>query len=93
LGLDRHRFASIAQLAVDPAHRSKGIGGCLMRCVECCALSDRAEELLLDTPEPATSLISWYRSLGYRIVSHFDSASTNYRSVIMSKDLRKAGGQ
>jgi ribosomal protein S18 acetylase RimI-like enzyme len=90
---DPFQVAGIAQLAVEPDYQGRGIGVRLMRCAEWCALSNGAKELVLDTAEAATSLIAWYRSLGYRIVSRFDSALTNYRSVIISKDLRKALGQ
>ncbi|UCC44412.1 MAG: GNAT family N-acetyltransferase [Candidatus Zixiibacteriota bacterium] len=82
------QVARIAQLAVDPDQWGGGIGSRLMSHAECRARRDGADELALDTAESASRLIAWYCSLGYQIVSSFGATCTNYRSVIMSKDLR-----
>lgn len=44
-------------------------------------------ELALDTAVPATHLIDRYKRLGYRTVAHYQRDVTNYRSVIMSKEV------
>lgn len=87
----RHsRVARIAQLAVDPVLQNRGIGSLLVRHAELCAQEDGATELALDTAESAKCLVAWYRSSGYSAVAYANFTETNYRSIVMSKNLRSA---
>jgi hypothetical protein len=47
------------------------------------------KELALDTAEPAAHLIDWYQRLGFALVGHWKWGGANYRSVLMSKNLRQ----
>jgi predicted N-acetyltransferase YhbS len=84
---DRTDVASLAQFAVDPLLQSAGIGLRLIRAVEELARDSGAQELALDTAEPAIHLVDWYTRLGFRFVEHTQWSHTNYRSVILSKSL------
>jgi len=86
--LDRADIASLGQLAVDPALQQAGIGGRLLAYAEARARDDGAAEIALDTAEPATHLVRWYTSRGYRFIEYAQWNHANYRSVIMSKPLR-----
>lgn len=87
---DRFDVASLGQFAVDPEIQARGIGLQLLRKVEDLAIASGATELALDTAEPATHLVEWYKRLGYRLVGHAQWSHTNYRSVILSKRLPSA---
>lgn len=80
-------IASIAQFAVEPSLQSKGLGRLLMARAEHLAIATGARELALDTAEPATHLVAWYTRLGYRFIEHAQWQHTNYRSVVLSKQL------
>ncbi|WP_062018403.1 GNAT family N-acetyltransferase [Aureimonas sp. AU4] len=84
---DRPEVASLGQFAVDPQIQARGIGHRLLREVERLGSGCGAGELALDTAEPATHLVDWYTRLGYRFVEHAQWSHTNYRSVILSKQL------
>lgn len=86
---DRPEVASLGQFAVDPKIQAQGIGLRLMREVERLATTSGAQELALDTAEPATHLVEWYTRLGYRFIEHAQWSHTNYRSVILSKPLSR----
>lgn len=86
---DRPEVASLGQFAVDPQIQAQGIGLRLLREVERLAEESGAEELALDTAEPATHLVEWYTRLGYRFIEHAQWSHTNYRSVILSKPLSR----
>jgi hypothetical protein len=48
--------------------------------------------MALDTSLPAHALIGLYERWGYRVVGRCDwRPDTNYESVVMAKDLIKAG--
>jgi len=79
--------AHVGQMGVGPSMQRQGIGKELIRHVEQIAREDGAVEIALDTAEPARHLIKWYKRLGYRFVKHVDWDMTNYRSVIMCKEL------
>lgn len=84
---DRSDVASLGQFAVDPKLQARGLGLQLMRKVENLAVTCGAAELALDTAEPATHLVEWYKRIGYRFIEHTQWSHTNYRSVILSKSL------
>ncbi len=84
---DRPDVASIGQFGVEPGLQGKGLGRRLMAMAEELALASGAREIALDTAEPATHLVAWYKRLGYRHIEYAQWSHTNYRSVIMSKPL------
>lgn len=75
------------QFAVRPDLQGLGLGRRLVNLMEEEAARRGAEELALDTAEPARHLREWYDRLGYREVELVQWGSTNYRSVILSKSL------
>ena len=83
--LDRPGVASLAQFAVAPELQGEGHGARLMDLAERRAAETGAEEIALDTAEPAAHLVAWYGRRGYRLIEHAQWGHTNYRSVIMSK--------
>ena len=82
---DRDDVASLGQFAVDPDLQAQGLGRRLIGFVEERATATGAQEIALDTAEPATHLVDWYGRLGYRFIEYAQWSHTNYRSVIMSK--------
>ena len=91
--LDRPEVASLGQFAVAPEVQALGLGARLMDLVEARATETGAAEIALDTAEPATHLVAWYGRRGYRLIEHaqWEWGHTNYRSVIMSKRVRRDG--
>jgi GNAT superfamily N-acetyltransferase len=77
------------QFAVRPDLQGRGLGTSLVRLMEEEATRRGADELALDTAEPAHHLREWYERLGFREVEMVQWGSTNYRSVILSKSLQK----
>ncbi len=88
---DRPEVASFGQLAVEPECQSQGLGRRLIALAEIRAIESGAEELALDTAEPATHLVDWYARQGYRPVETAQWRGKTYRSVIMSKRLGGPG--
>lgn len=86
--LDRPGIASLGQFAVAPEWQGAGLGARLMDLAERRAAETGAEEIALDTAEPAAHLVALYRRRGYRLIEHVQWSHTNYRSVIMSKPVR-----
>lgn len=87
--LDRPVVASLGQFAVDPGLQARGLGARLMDLVEARAAETGADEIALDTADPAAHLIAWYARRGYRLIEHAQWGHTNYRSVIMSKHVSR----
>ena len=79
--------ASVGQFAVEPDLQRHGIGSALLRHVELIAQDEAAEELSLNTAQPAQHLIAYYTKRGYRCVDYTDVTMPRYRSVILSKKL------
>lgn len=75
------------QLAVEPDCQGIGVGQLLLDFAEHYVRLRGARELALDTAETASNLIDYYKSRGYRQTGHVQWDVTNYRSVIMSKEL------
>jgi predicted N-acetyltransferase YhbS len=75
------------QLAVDPDYQSKGIGRKLIDLVELFAILQGAKEIASDHAEEAVDYIEWKKKQGYRFVAYHNWSFTNYRSVILSKNL------
>lgn len=89
--LDRLEVASLGQFAVIPEWQGTGLGARLMDLAERRAAETGAEEIALDTAEPAVHLVALYRRRGYRFIEHAQWSHTNYRSVIMSKPVTPGG--
>jgi GNAT superfamily N-acetyltransferase len=87
--LDRRDVACISQLAVEPGLQRSGLGAMLMDWVEARAAESGANEIALDTAEPAHHLRSWYTTRGYRLIEFAQWKHTNYRSVILSKPVTR----
>lgn len=79
--------AGFGQYGVEPAWKGQGIGRALHATVEQAARDLGAVELACDTAAPATALIEMYARWGYRVVAETRWDVTNYRSVILSKQL------
>lgn len=84
---DRPEVASLAQFGVEPAVQAQGLGRRLIGLAEDYAIAAGAQEIALDTAEPAAHLVEWYTRLGYRFIEYAQWGHTNYRSVILSKPL------
>lgn len=80
---------SFGQFAVRPDLQRRGIGFRLVQHIEERARKCGARELALDTAEGAAHLRQWYERLGFRFVDHVSWPDTNYRSVVLSKQLGK----
>lgn len=84
---DRPEVASFGQFTVHPDLQGTGVGSRMMELVEGLARDGGAQELALDTAEPAQHLIRYYKNRGYRFIEYVQWDVTNYRSVILSKRL------
>jgi len=84
---DREDVAYFGQFGVDPAFQKSGIGTALLETVELEAKQLGIPNLALDTAEGATHLINLYKDRGYVFVCYADWDITNYRSVILNKEL------
>jgi len=84
---EREDVSSFGQWAVEPAWQGRGLGRRLLDIAERRARETGAAHLALDTSEHAVELIATYERHGFRFVEHAQWDSTNYRSVIMSKEL------
>ncbi len=80
------------QFAVHPDLQRQGIGSKLYEYVETFARSLDVDDLALDTAEGVLHLRRWYEHLGFRFIQFISWDETNYRSVILSKSLKKAPG-
>ncbi|OYT90986.1 MAG: GNAT family N-acetyltransferase [Burkholderiales bacterium PBB3] len=79
---------SFGQFAVAPMHKGKGLGRQLHDFSIATAPQLGCRVMALHTAQPATALITMYRSWGYTEVGTCDwRPHTNYLSVLMSKAL------
>ena len=81
----RGDMASLRQFAVDPLWQGRGIGTLLIAFADHWAATRGYAGLALDTPQPATHLIAYYRAHGFRIVDFMRFDHRHYDSAIMSK--------
>lgn len=79
--------AAFSQFAVKHHLKGQGLGQKMMAYIEAKARQLGAKELALDTSEKATDLIAFYKKRGYQIVAEHDWEFTNYKSLILSKNL------
>lgn len=75
------------QFAVEPLHQGMGVGALLLNFAEHFARMQGAREIALDTAETANNLIDYYLARSYRRAGHVQWDITNYRSVVMSKEI------
>jgi GNAT superfamily N-acetyltransferase len=79
--------ASIHQLGVDPAYQGRGIGKSLLSLAEGWAAIRGYKILALDTPMPASHLISFYEGRGFGIAGSLRFEGKRYVSAILSKEV------
>ncbi len=81
--------SKVGQFAVLPEYQRYGIGNLMMKEVEKIAREIKeVTELALDTAESAYHLINFYEKLGYRHIEKVNWKSTNYSSVVMSRNIK-----
>ncbi|MCB0712828.1 MAG: GNAT family N-acetyltransferase [Ignavibacteriae bacterium] len=78
------------QFGINPEAQENGLGNRMLRFIEEHAIDRGLRFLALDTSEKATHLIEWYQRHGYQIVEETEWNVTNYRSVVMSKELKSS---
>ena len=79
---------SFGQFGVHPEFQRYGVGRQLYERIEQEAQKRGASELALDTAEEALHLRQWYERLGFCFIEYVSWAETNYRSVVLSKQLQ-----
>jgi len=84
---DQPFVASYGQFAVDPEYQKMGLGSKLIDFVEKCALRNNAKEIGIDTVEGTIELIEYYKKRDYYFKTYAQWDTTNYRSVIMTKQI------
>lgn len=84
---EQGKIAHFAQFAINPEFQSQGLGSRMLEHVEDFARSLGLSQLAFDTSENAQHLIDWYGKRGYKFLQYIDWEVTNYRSVVMIKDL------
>ena len=77
----------LGQFAVRPDLQGQGIGRQLFELAAGRARQRGCRRLALDTAEGATHLREWYVRLGFRVVDRVQWDVTNYRSVVMVKEI------
>jgi GNAT superfamily N-acetyltransferase len=83
----RADVAHFAQFGVEPALQRQGVGLRLLQSIQDAARDSGCTIMALDTAEGAEHLVKWYERLGFQIVGHTQWDVTNYRSVIMTKQI------
>jgi GNAT superfamily N-acetyltransferase len=83
----REGLYHFGQYAVKPEFQGRGIARSLLFHIEKRTRDLGGKELTLDTAEGAIELIDMYKRHGYKAVSTTRWESTNYRSIIMAKEI------
>ena len=83
----RPEVGHFSLFAVDPPLQRHGLGHRLLERIERRTRDLGLRELALSMAEPDVALHAYYLRRGYRFVQHWRWPYTNYRSVIMSRDL------
>ena len=79
--------ASLHQFAVDPIYQGTGVGKLLLQYALQWTREHGCRELALDTPQPASHLIQYYESQGFRQVGRQRFAGKTYDSCLLSHTL------
>jgi ribosomal protein S18 acetylase RimI-like enzyme len=85
--IEKPGVGHLQQMGVEPSLQGQGIAKALMTHAENYARLNSVFEISIDTAETAAHLISWYERLGYQFKEHIQWDVTNYRSVVMGKNL------
>jgi len=80
-------IATYGQLAVHPNFQNRGIASAIIKFVEQLAKHDKATQIIIDTAQNNTQLVSYYMGKGYKIIDTTNWATTNYISVFLAKNL------
>jgi GNAT superfamily N-acetyltransferase len=86
----RPGIMTFGRFAINPQYQGQGIGSKFLDYIEYRAKELGAYELALDTSEKADHLIYMYDKRGYRFIQYHQWDTTNYRSVVMSKELKSS---
>ena len=78
----------ISQLAIAPEYKRLGLGSILMDWCEGLATAENFQGVQLDTAKPATHLVTWYQSRGYKIVGETQWEGKTYESWIFEKFIQ-----
>lgn len=83
----RDRVSHFAMFGVDPAIQAAGIGGLLLDVCEARAGEIGSTEIALSMAEPDRVLYRYYKRRGYAHVQDWQWPYTNYKSIILAKQL------
>jgi GNAT superfamily N-acetyltransferase len=89
----REDVASVHQLGVDPAYQGRGIGKSLLALAEGWAAIRGYAIVALDTPFPASHLISFYEGRGFQRADSIRFDGKHYVSAILSKEVVSTRGR
>lgn len=82
--------AYLEQFAISPKLKRSGLGSIIMDFCEQLANDEKYEAIQLNTAQPATHLVEWYKRRGYKIVAETHIEGKVYDSYIFEKTLRAA---
>ncbi|MEO1535847.1 MAG: GNAT family N-acetyltransferase [Planctomycetota bacterium] len=85
--------AHFAMFAVDPQLQGIGVGVMLLERCERRALETGADRLALSMAEPDTSLRRYYERRSYDFIEHWKWPYTNYRSVILARQIASVAAE
>lgn len=84
------KSAYLEQFAIAPKLKGLGLGSIIMDFCEQLANDEKYEAIQLNTAQPATHLVEWYKRRGYKIVAETHIEGKTYDSYIFEKTLRAA---
>jgi len=85
--LNRSDVIVLTQFAIFPTLQKSGMGSKLLKYVEEYAAQNGYRHIVCDTAENAADLIAYYSKRGYNFIDFVKWNHTNYRSVILAKEL------
>ncbi|MEM9661363.1 MAG: GNAT family N-acetyltransferase [Planctomycetota bacterium] len=85
--------AHFAMFAVDPQLQGIGVGVMLLERCEQRAVETGADRLALSMAEPDASLRRYYERRSYEFVEYWQWPYTNYRSVILARQIPSAAAE
>lgn len=84
------KSAYLEQFAIAPKLKGSGLGSIIMDFCEQLANDEKYEAIQLNTAQPATRLVEWYKRRGYKIVAETHLEGKTYDSYVFEKTLRAA---